>query len=64
MFNQKGEVNEPNYQMFLLRSLSLSIMSKLNCVNNEQLVVSLTQEGLIRKARAPELSPASKLWKF
>lgn len=26
-----------------------------------ELVVSLTQEGLIRKARAPELSPASKL---
>lgn len=64
MFNQKGEVMKPTA---LCSSLALSfffsVMSGTElCANNEQLVVSLTQEGLLRKARSPEPAPASKLW--
>ncbi|KAG6582611.1 Acyl-coenzyme A thioesterase 8, partial [Cucurbita argyrosperma subsp. sororia] len=44
-----------------LRADDWLLFVELNCANNEQLVVSLTQEGVIRKARAPKSSPASKL---
>ena len=58
MFNQKGEVTK----LTTICSFLYLLWQELNCANNEQLVVSLTQEGVIRKARAPKSSPASKLW--